>query len=197
MAEGVSDPDREKAALRTIAKTRRRAAYKAAQGATPNALITNACRVLGTSGAIISAYLPIADEIDPMPIVEAMSPNGWRCCLPVVMAKDTPLTFRLWQTGAPLEAGDFRTRHPHPSADTVVPDVLLVPLLAFDRAGYRLGWGGGFYDRTLEKLRNEQRRIQAIGLAFAAQEVDAVPRDAYDQALDWVVTEQEAIRVTA
>lgn len=180
--------------LRKQAEARRAAAAPTAAGAADQV----AARVLelmaGRQPGIVSAYLPMAGEMDPLPAMAALAARGWRRCLPVVVAKGEPLVFRAWNPGDDLEDGVFGTRHPAAGAETVAPDLLLTPLLAFDRQGYRLGWGGGFYDRTLEKLR-AAGDVTAIGVAFAAQEVDAVPRADYDARLDGIVTERETIPV--
>ena len=110
--------------------------------------------------------------------------------LPVVIGADQPLLFRAWTPGETLAPGVWDIPIPPETAAEVLPDVLLVPMLAFDRQGYRLGYGGGFYDRTLEKLR-AFRRVWAVGVAYAAQEVEAVPRGDHDAPLDYVMTEQE------
>lgn len=170
---------------------------EAARAAGPSAAGALAANVLSLAGGlapgIVSAYLPMAEEMDPLPALAKLGERGWTFCLPVVVAKATPLAFRAWAPGDPLEDGVFGTRHPAAGAAEVSPDLLLVPLLAFDRAGYRLGWGGGFYDRTLAGLR-ARGTATAIGVAFAAQEVDVVPRADYDARLDAVATEAGVIR---
>jgi 5-formyltetrahydrofolate cyclo-ligase len=108
--------------------------------------------------------------------------------LPVVIAKNEPLLFRLWRPGMPLEVGRFGTLHPPNDSPLLTPDLVLVPLLAFDRHGDRLGYGGGYYDRTLAALRIE-RSSRAVGLAYAAQELPELPHQPHDQRLDWIVTE--------
>ena len=108
-------------------------------------------------------------------------------CLPVVLGDDLPLELRLWEQGTPLYEAGFGTLAPSELAPQVEPDVILMPLLGFDSRGTRLGYGGGYYDRTLEKLRKKPR---LIGLAFAAQELEIVPREAHDVPLDMVITEQ-------
>jgi len=143
----------------------------------------------------VSGYLAMQDEMDVLPAILALAAYGWRGCLPVVVGKGRPLLFRAWSPGATLADGVFGTRHPADGAEDVRPDLLLVPLLAFDRAGYRLGWGGGFYDRTLAELRSSGTPVVAVGVGYSAQEVDAVPRDHYDARLDWVVTEADIIRI--
>ncbi len=139
--------------------------------------------------AIIGAYWPMGDELDPRFLMSALERAGYRTALPVVGAKDQPLTFRLWGMGDPLEGGSFGTMHPATDAPEVVPNALIVPLLAYDQDCYRLGWGGGFYDRTLAA----HSEIKAFGFAFGAQIVDHVPREAHDWPLQGVITEEGVI----
>lgn len=139
-------------------------------------------------GMVVAGYWPMGDEIDPRPLMECLAGRGCPLVLPVVTARGRPLSFRRWDVGDLLEDGPHGTLHPLADAPELVPDILLVPLLAFDAGGYRLGYGGGYYDRTLAGLR-AQGRVTAIGLAFAAQRVAAVPRDHHDQPLDLVLTE--------
>ena len=146
------------------------------------------------AGCIVAGYLPMGSEIDPQPLMAALLARGHRLALPEVAAADAPLRFRRWEPGEALEEGPHRTRHPALGAAAADPDVLLVPLLAFDRRGGRIGQGGGYYDRTLAALR-ASRRVVAVGLAFAAQEVANVPHGEDDQRLDWIVSENEAIEV--
>ncbi len=143
----------------------------------------------------ISAFWPLADELDTRPLINALAARGHKIGLPVVIKRGQPLLFRLWAPGTELVQGNFRVMTPPPEAPEIVPSLVIVPLLAFDRAGYRLGYGGGFYDRTLQKLRSAGGRVVAVGVALSAQEVPAVPRDDTDQPLDWIVTEREAFAI--
>ena len=138
----------------------------------------------------IAGYWPMRDEIDPLLLLERLAEQGHALALPVVAARDAPLTFRAWKRGDALERGDFNTQHPLPSATQVKPDVVLVPLLAFDDAGQRLGYGGGHYDRTLQQLR--RNKVLAVGLAYEGQRVKTLPLHENDQRLDWILTEQAA-----
>lgn len=138
----------------------------------------------------LAGYMPMRTEIDPLP---AMAAHSGVVGVPVILGKATPLQFREWSTGAEMVTGEFGALIPKDGA-WVTPQVLIVPLLAFDRRGYRLGYGGGFYDRTLEGLRQKGRAI-AIGFAFSAQEVPNVPTEPTDQPLDMIVTENEVIRI--
>lgn len=146
-------------------------------------------------GAVVAGYWPLEGEIDPLPLMAALARLGHPLALPVVAEAGGALEFRRWSPGEVLEAGPHRTRHPPASAGTMTPAALLVPLLAFDRRGFRLGYGGGYYDRTLAGLRRGGD-IRAVGLAFAAQEVERVPADPWDMPLDLIATEQGVI-VTA
>jgi len=149
--------------------------------------------------AIVSGYWPLPEEMDVRPALLSLHAAGHRIGLPVVAGRGLPLVFREWQPGMELIRGNFKVETPPPQAPEVVPSVLLVPMLAFDDDGYRLGYGGGFYDRTLRKLRDEAAMkassIVAIGIAYAAQKVAEVPRGPYDQPLDWIVTEKSANHV--
>jgi 5-formyltetrahydrofolate cyclo-ligase len=139
----------------------------------------------------IAGYVPIGQEADVMPLLRSLADDRASLALPVVTAPNHPLRFRCWTPGEELEMGTFNCWHPGPAADWAVPDILLVPLLAFDRTGARLGYGGGYYDRTLALLRRE-RPIVAVGIAFAAQEMHLLPHEPHDERLDWIVTEQGA-----
>ncbi len=142
---------------------------------------------------VVSIFHSFGTEISTFELFDKLAADGWTTALPIVVAKNTPLVFRQWAPGEPMVSGIWGIQIPPETALEVQPDVLLVPLLAFDRSGYRLGYGGGFYDRTLEKLR-AVKKITAIGLAYSGQEVDAVLRDEHDQQLDWIITEQETIK---
>jgi 5-formyltetrahydrofolate cyclo-ligase len=146
-------------------------------------------------GSIVSAYWPMGDEIDPRPAMERLRAAGVAIGLPVVVAKGAPLLFRRWRPGTQLIPGGFKTEVPSPEEPELTPNLLIVPLLAFDRQGFRLGYGGGFYDRTLAKLRDGGGAVTAVGFAYAGQEVEAVPRAGYDQRLDWLATELSLQRV--
>ena len=144
---------------------------------------------IGPSGTV-SGFIPYKSEIDTVPLLARLHQQGWGTGLPVVIAAEQPLVFRAWSPGDALIPGVWDIPIPPETAAEVLPDVLLVPMLAFDRRGCRLGYGGGFYDRTLEKLR-AFKKVWAVGVAYAAQEVDAVPRGDHDAPLDYVMTEQE------
>ena len=145
------------------------------------------------SGDVVSAYWPLRDELDIRKLLADLHNEGMICALPVVAAKASPLVFRRWRPGDELVSAGFGLAEPSSSASRVEPRILLVPLLAVDVAGNRLGYGAGFYDRTLAELR-VRGPVTAVGVAFEAQRVAAVPVDGYDQPLDWLVTEQSFTR---
>lgn len=142
---------------------------------------------------VVSGFIPYKSEISTVPLLNRLRRDGWQTALPVVIAPGEPLVFRIWSPGEPLVPGAWDIPVPEPAAPEVLPDVLLVPGLAFDRAGYRLGYGGGFYDRSLEKLR-ASKTVVAIGVGYQAQMVEEVPRAPYDAPLDYVMTEEETFR---
>ena len=139
-------------------------------------------------GAPVSGFYPMPPEIDVLPVLSWFSGRGHPTALPAVAGRRQPLVFRSWSPGEPLDDGAFGIPFPAAGAADLIPEILLVPLLAFDRRGHRLGYGGGFYDRTLADLR-ARGPVLAIGVGYAFQEVDEVPNGAYDQRLDAIATE--------
>jgi len=186
----------DKRALRAAAKTAR----AAAKAATPDAPARLAARFLETisvpDGATIGGYWPIGDEIDVLPLLAALRARDCAIALPVVAAAGQPLSFRSWRPGDAMAAGAHGIAAPLPSAETIVPNLLIVPLLAFDAQGWRLGYGAGYYDRTLEAYAAAGRAVTAVGVAYAGQEVPAVPHDGGDVRLDALVTDAATYQFT-
>jgi 5-formyltetrahydrofolate cyclo-ligase len=143
---------------------------------------------------VVAGYAAIGDEIDPQTLLETFALEQARIALPCVVEKDQPLIFRSWALDAPLEPGPFGTREPGASSAELTPSLVLVPLVGFDLKGRRLGYGGGFYDRTLEKLK-QSGPLTVVGLAYEAQKLARVPAEAHDMRLDWIVTEQGAHQI--
>lgn len=186
----------DKQAARTAAVARRAEAF-AADPAAGLALATGLPkRMMPRPGEIVSAYWPFRTEIDPRPLMRRLADAGARLALPVTPRKgaNQPVRFHLWSVDDVLQPSAFGVHEPHPGAEVVEPDLVLVPLLAFDRRGGRLGYGAGHYDRTLERLR-ALKPIRAIGLAFSAQEMERVPTGPHDQPLDAILTERAYIAV--
>jgi len=183
----------DKATLRRAALARRHAAAKHSAHAADSLRAQFLSAIPLPPGAVVSGFWPMGDEIDLKPLLAQLHASGHPIGLPVVVKKGEPLIFRQWHPGMALVSGGFGTEVPPPNAPDVEPQVLIVPLLAFDAEGYRLGYGGGFYDRTLDKLRTGGAADPlAVGVAFSAQHVARVPRDEFDQPLDWIVTEKAA-----
>jgi len=181
--------------LTTVKAAARQAAFvrrKAAKGvADEGAALSHLSDWLAPHrGAVLSGYMAIRTELDPLPVMA-----GWDgpVCVPVILGKGQPLAFHRWSAGCELVPGPFGATVPA-SREALVPDLLIVPLLAFNREGGRLGYGGGFYDRTLEGLR-ARRAVRAVGLAFAAQEDPGLPLEPTDQPLDAIVTEAGVIPI--
>jgi len=194
--QAATDIDEAKRALRIAAAARRRDAAAADDGGAGRRLVARFLEsVTVPDGVPVSGFWPIGDEVDVMPLLRELAARGHPVALPVVAGRGRPLVFRRWVEGDDTASGPFGISEPLEGAPAIAPAVLLVPLLAFDRAGYRLGYGGGYYDRSLAALRDKAETL-AVGIAWAGQEVAAVPRDSHDQKLDWVVTEREALRVS-
>ncbi len=140
-------------------------------------------------GSVVAGFAPIGDEIDVLPLLTTLSDQGYPCALPVVVGPGQPLLFRTWTPGMALTDATFGVGVPPASSPEVRPSIVLVPLLAFDASGQRIGYGAGFYDRTLEALRRDGE-VLAVGIAYADQQIESVPIDGNDARLDMVVTER-------
>ena len=131
-------------------------------------------------------------EINPVPLMRKLADAGAKLALPAIAGRGKPLIMRAWNFGEPLASGQWGIREPMPGAPEVAPDILIVPLAAFDRAGHRIGYGAGYFDMTINALR-AKKRVTAVGIAFAIQEISSVPATERDARLDIVLTEREAI----
>jgi 5-formyltetrahydrofolate cyclo-ligase len=144
------------------------------------------------AGTVVSGYAPIRSELDPTPLMRHLADLGAKLALPVVLARGHSLSFRAWSPEDRLVLGPLGIREPSPVAAELMPDIMLVPLAAFDRIGHRIGYGGGYYDYTFSHLR-KTRHVVGVGLAFSVQEIATVPALAHDAALDFVLTEREVL----
>ena len=194
MQPGMSDTpaSSSKADLRTAALAAREALSGEQRDAAAQAVAARGLPVEIARGIIVSGYSPIRSEIDPFPLMEKLAAQGARLALPVILARGKSLVFRAWSPGDRMMQGPLGIPEPSPAAAELVPDIMLVPLAAFDRAGHRIGYGAGHYDYTLAHLR-KAKAILAIGIAFAAQEIASVPALAHDVALDYVLTETQVL----
>ncbi len=190
----MDDISKRKTELRSEAAARRDALPAETRKAAAEAIAARAFPLPITSGAIVAGFMPLKSEINPLPLMKALVAAGARLALPKIAGRGKPLIMRAWPWGAPLDAGQWGIREPKADAAEVDPDILLVPLLAFDRNGHRIGYGAGYYDMTIARLRS-LKKVTAVGIAFAMQEVPAVPATERDERLDLVLTEREAIAI--
>jgi 5-formyltetrahydrofolate cyclo-ligase len=191
----MSDLDpiaQRKAELRKEGRARRDALPVDQQSAAAQAIAERGLPVPVRPGAVVSGYSPLKFEISPLPLMRHCAREGAKLALPVIQGRGSPLIMRAWAFGETLGSGVWGIREPKAEAPEVFPDILIVPLLLFDRAGYRLGYGAGYYDMTIARLR-AMKPVTAIGLAFAAQEIAEVPKTSRDARLDLVLTEREII----
>ena len=189
---GDAGIEQTKAAMRSKAHAQRAAFFPSLRAEASKAAAAHFFEgVTLAPDEMVAAYWPIRDELDVKPVLTKLMDDGQPVCLPVVVGDGQPLQLRRWEQGAALYPSGFGTLAPDELAPIVEPDVILVPLLGFDKHGTRLGYGGGYYDRTLSRLAKKPR---LIGLAFSLQEFDHIPRDSHDVPLDALVTEKGVTR---
>ncbi len=191
MTQSVPTED-SKAALRREALARRDALSPAVRVAAAEAIAARIFPLEFKPGAIVSGYSPVRSELNPLPLMRKLAGAGAKLALPVVVGRGKPLIMRAWDFEQPLVRGVWGIRQPTPNAPEIQPDILLVPLTVFDRQGHRIGYGAGYYDMTIAKLR-AVKPIVTVGIAYAVQEVGEVPATPRDARLDLVLTEREVI----
>jgi 5-formyltetrahydrofolate cyclo-ligase len=191
MSDSPLSSSAAKTILRAAALAKRDALSETQRDAAAQALAARGLPFDIAHGTIVAGYSPIRSEIDPTPLMRKLAAQGAQLALPVITARDAPLIFRVWSPGAELVRGPLGILEPSPEAARVIPDILLVPLAAFDRSGHRIGYGAGHYDRTFAQLR-PSKAVTAAGVAFAVQEIEAVPALPHDVALDYVLTETQS-----
>jgi 5-formyltetrahydrofolate cyclo-ligase len=191
MAPDTIVPD-QKAELRTATLARRDAMPAAERQAAAETVAARAFPIDIAPGTIVSGFMPMKSEINPLPLLRKLADRGAQLALPAIDGRGKPLIMRAWTFGDALKAGQWGIREPVPEAPQVDPDILIVPLACFDRAGHRIGYGAGYYDMTINAVR-AKKKVVAIGMAFAIQEIPRVPAAERDEQLDLVLTEREAI----
>jgi 5-formyltetrahydrofolate cyclo-ligase len=189
---GVNLIDEQKALIRRDAVSRRDAIPAAERAKAAETIATRAFPLTITPGTIVSGFSPLKSEINPLPLMRRLADAGAQLALPVVAGRGKPLIMRAFAFGDALASGQWGIREPKSEAGEVAPDILLVPLLAFDSSGHRVGYGAGYYDMTIAKFR-AMKRITAVGVAYAAQQIDTVPVTPRDARLDLVLTERDVI----
>lgn len=192
MASQLSSLSEPKAVLRRAALIRRREIHQKSAASAGAKLADRLCGEIDKAYKIIAGYWPIGDEIDCRPALERLAANGHHIVLPVVAGQGEVLLFRTWNPGDQLETGPFGTSHPGRRASVHTPDLLLLPLVAFDQVGHRLGYGAGYYDRTLAALHRDGGAL-AIGVGYDEQEIERIPADNHDQIMDAVMTDQRTL----
>jgi 5-formyltetrahydrofolate cyclo-ligase len=189
MSDAVSDL---KSIVRKDAMIRRDAIPAAERAQAAEAIAARGLPLAIKPGAIVSGFMPLKTEINPLPLMRKLEAAGAQLALPAIDGRGKPLVMRAFAFGDELASGQWGIREPKADAPEVAPDILLVPLLAFDRTGHRIGYGAGYYDMTIAKFRSVKPVI-AVGIAFAAQEIGQVPVTARDARLDLVLTERDVI----
>ena len=192
MSQPSSEHQEVKADLRQAALARRDALPGEFRAAAAEAIAARPLPVPVREGLIVSGFFPIRTEINPLPLMRRLVAAGASLALPVVIGRGKPLILRAYAFGDALATGQWGLREPKPEAPEVFPDLMIVPLAAFDRTGHRIGYGGGYYDMTITRVR-AMKSVAAIGIAFAAQEIERVPATPRDARLDLVLTEREVI----
>lgn len=182
----------EKAIIRRDALTRRNALPADLRAQAAEAIAARPFPLAVAPGSIVSGFMPLKSEINPLPLMRALAARGASLALPAIAGRGKPLMMRAFAFGDALDSGQWGIREPKPAAGEVAPDIMLVPLLAFDRSGNRIGYGAGYYDMTIAKFR-AVKPVTTIGIAFAAQEIADVPVTERDARLDLVLTERETI----
>jgi 5-formyltetrahydrofolate cyclo-ligase len=183
---------RQKELLRNEALARRDALPAAERQAAAETIAARKFPIAIPRGAVVSGFMPMKSEINPLPLLKRLAAEGAKLALPVVAGRGKPLIMRAWEFGAPLDAGVWGIRQPKVDAPEIDPDILIVPLAAFDRAGHRIGYGAGYYDMTITRLRGI-KPVVAIGIGLTVQEIPRVPATERDARLDLVLTEREII----
>src|SRR6185436_15174903 len=189
MSDSISEL---KSVIRKDAILRRDALPAAERAKAAEIIATRPFPVAMNAGMIVSGFMPLKTEINPLPLMRSLAAQGARLALPAIDGRCKPLIMRAFAFGDELASGQWGIREPKADTPEVAPDILLVPLLAFDRTGHRIGYGAGYYDMTIAKLR-AMKPVVAVGIAFAAQEIGEVPVTPRDARLDLVLTEREII----
>jgi 5-formyltetrahydrofolate cyclo-ligase len=195
MKDGPMAPlsiEQRKAELRKQALERRDALPASERQVAAETIAVRPLPVPVKPGMIVSGFSPLKTEINPLPLLRKLAAAGAKLALPVVAGRGKPLIMRAYAFGQPLNEGVWGIREPKDDAPEVDPDILIVPLAAFDRRGHRIGYGAGYYDMTIKRLRS-LKPVTAIGIAYAAQEIPAVPDTPRDARLDLVLTERDVI----
>ena len=190
-ASSVQD---QKAHLRAEVLARRDALPADERAAAAEQIAARAFPLAVKPGTIVAGFMPMKSEINPLPLMRKLAEAGAQLALPAIAGRGKPLIMRAYAIGDELARGQWGIREPKPEKPEIAPDILIVPLACFDRSGQRIGYGAGYYDMTIHALR-AKKPVAAVGIAFAMQEIPQVPATERDEALDFVLTEREAIEI--
>lgn len=184
----------KKHALRQMARQRRAALTEAERRAHADAFARHFLESVTVNGHIVAGYWATHGELDVLPLLHILAQRGHTCCLPAIFPGSRQLAFRLWQNETAMETGVFGIIQPTAESEELVPDTLIVPLVAFDSARHRIGYGAGYYDYTLNAFRRSGHRAMTIGAAYSIQQVDTVPAEPHDEVLDMIITEKGVLK---
>lgn len=188
----MTRPDKQ--SLRATCKARRAAMDETARAESAKAFAMHFLANVYAKGKTVAGYAPLKDELDVMPLLTQLDASGHTCCLPVTAPDSRVLSFYRWHPKAAMQPGAFGIHTPDmQTASPCQPDILIVPLVGFDAQCHRIGYGAGYYDATLASLRKGGCDILAVGAAFTCQQVDAIPAEPHDEALDMILTEKGVI----
>ena len=190
--QSASSIQDQKIEIRTAALAKRDAMPAEERATAAEQIAAREFPIAITPGVIVSGFMPLKSEINPIPLMRKLAAAGAQLALPAIQGRGKPLIMRAYSFGDELARGQWGIREPKPESAEVAPNIVIVPLAAFDRAGNRIGYGAGYYDMTLATLR-AQKKVTAIGIAFAAQEMPQVPVTPRDERLDLVLTERGVI----
>jgi 5-formyltetrahydrofolate cyclo-ligase len=184
--------DKNTIRIQYLALRKRIDQQKAAEAA--HAVAESLLKIIPATATIVAGYRCVHGELDISVAMEKLGARGHTLCLPAIEAADKPLHFRRWRIGEVMEKGRYGVEVPPSGAPVFKPNIVLVPLVAFDKNGHRLGYGAGYYDRTIQGLRELEKSVEVIGVAYSIQQVEHLPFDPHDAKLDIVVTEKNTIR---
>lgn len=194
MSHATIDDAKKKHTLRQAARQRRATLTTDEQRSHADSFARHFLKSVNVNGHIVAGYWAMHGELDVMPLLQMLAQKGHICCLPATTPASKELVFRRWQTGTAMESGAFGIIEPTAENASLMPDTLIVPLVAFDAARHRIGYGGGYYDCTLNALRQSGHRFITIGAAYSIQQVDSIPAEPHDEVLDMIITEKGVLK---
>lgn len=194
MSHATIDHANKKHTMRQAARQRRAALTEDQRRSHAEAFARHFLEAVTVKDHIVAGYWATQGELDVMPLLHILAQQGHICCLPAMIPTSRQLAFRRWQPGATIEPGGFGIIEPTAENEALVPDTIIVPLVAFDAARHRIGYGAGYYDCTLDTLRRSGRHFTTVGAAYGIQQVKSVPAEPHDEVLDMIITENGVLK---